>query len=132
MVLGRDSRKRWGKWDFLLAKAYQRYLDELCPQCGMPVYVCHSEDSRVEFKITKDVCFATAEVERAQKRESDKRGKNASPDFGMRFIPEPKIIEPLDPSTKRDPDMDLSDLRQPYYRAVAIRKGLFPQVDSDQ
>lgn len=126
MVLGRDSRKKWGKWDFLLAKAYQRFLDEQCPQCGMPIYICHSEDSRIEFKVTKDVCFATADVESAQKRASKERG-DRGPEPGSRFIPEPRIL-PLD---EGDDDLELSDFRLPYYQAVAIRRGLVSPVDSE-
>jgi len=126
MVLGRDSRKKWGKWDFLLAKAYQRYLDEQCPQCGMPVYICHSEDNRIEFKVTKDVCFATADVEAAQKRASKERGdRGAEP--GARFVPEPRII----PVEGAGDDLELSDFRAPYYRDFAIRRGLIPPVDSE-
>lgn len=126
IVLGRDSRNKWGKWDFLLAKAYQRYLDELCPQCGMPIYICHSTDSRVEFKIVKDICFAAAAVERAQKQASDSRGKSGA-EPGARFAPEPRVIDDGDGS-----DMELSEFRLPYYREVAIRKGLIPTVDSEQ
>lgn len=123
-VLGRDSRKKWGKWDFLLAKAYQRYLDELCPQCGMPVYICHSEDSRIEFKINKDVCFAAADVERVQKANTDPK-KGAEP--GVRFAPEPRLV-----GVAEGEDIELSDFRIPYYREIAIRKGLIPPVDSKQ
>lgn len=119
MVLGKDSRKRWGRWDFLLAKAYQRYLDEKCPQCGQPIYICHSADSRVEFKAVKDECFAMAEVERKQASLSkDKK------DHGVRYVPELNL-RPADGE-----DLDPSDLRLPYYRDLAARKGLIPTVDS--
>lgn len=126
MVLGKDSRKKWGKWDFLLAKAYQRYLSELCPQCGLPIYICHSTDNRIEFKTTKDVCFATAAVERKQKQNAAARGKNADPEPGVRYVPEPQIVGVDD-----DADLELSDFRIPYYKELAVRRGLLPPVESE-
>lgn len=127
MVLGRDSRKKWGKWDFALAKAYQRYLDELCPQCGMPVYVCHSSDSRIEFKIRKDKCFAAEQVEIAQRQASRQAG-DKGPEPGVKFVPEPNVLD-LDGASEA---MDISDFRRPYYRELAIRRGLIAPVDSQQ
>lgn len=128
MVLGRDSRKKWGKWDFLLAKAFQRYQDEMCPQCHMPVYICHNDDNRIEFKVVKETCFATAQIEQVQEQNS-KAKKKMEP--GTRYVPEPKIISLTDDEDLQD-DTDLSDFRRPYYQALAIRRGLIPPVDSDQ
>jgi len=123
MVLGRDSRKKWGKWDFLLAKAYQRYLDELCPQCGMPVYICHIEDSRIEFKVRRDKCFATEQVEIKQRQAT---AGDKKPEPGVRFAPEPVVLDLGDGK-----DLELSDFRRPYFRELAVRRGLVSPVDSD-
>lgn len=123
MVLGRDSRKKWGRWDFLLAKAFQRYQDELCPQCGLPVYICHSTDPRIEFKAVKDVCFASAQIEQIQEQNSKSKRKMEP---GARYVPEPKLV-----GVEEGEDLELSDFRIPYYTELAIRRGLIPPVDSE-
>lgn len=122
MVLGKDSRKKWNRWDFLLAKAFQRYEDEKCPQCGQPIYLCHNSDNQIEFRAVKDECLAMAEVERANDSKGDKKKEH-----GVRYVPELKL-RPADEGA----DLDPSDFRVPYYRELATRKGLIPEVDSEE
>jgi|GEM_PF-2073821 len=59
LILGKDSRKPWGRWDIVLAKAYQRFLNELCQQCGLPKYICFAGETEV---ITKDGTFAIRDL----------------------------------------------------------------------
>jgi len=119
MVLGEDSKKKWGKWDFVLAKAYQRYTDEICQQCGYPIYLCHSSDSRIEFEVHKETCFAAAEVERAQDRTKDKA-------YGARFVPYVVI------HTENGEKAEYGDFRLPYYKELGIQRGLIPPVESKE
>jgi hypothetical protein len=72
LILGKDSRKPWGKWDLLIAEAYQILQTERCSQCGLPVWICHSEDSDIEFDLVEETCFATRERETVH--EADSKG----------------------------------------------------------
>lgn len=117
LVLGKDSLKPWGKWDILLAKAYQRFLNELCQQCGLPRYICHSEDGRIQFKASRDNCESTAVAERIQEEmaKSDKRSYGVRV-FGQPYLTEDAIAE----------GMELSDFRRPYLIERAKKMGLTP------
>lgn len=120
LVLGRDSRKPWGKWDYLLAKAYQRFLGELCSQCGMPRWMCDNDDNRIQFAARENHCAAMAVAEKAQDAITSK--KNAQKRFGVQIIPEPFLTEDAIAD-----GLEFSDFRRPYYRERARRKALAEQ-----
>lgn len=120
LVLGKDSRRRWNRWDFLLAKAYQRFLNELCSQCGLPKYICHTDDNRIQFKPTQDHCASTAVAEKAQ-AEMQKKDR---PSYGVRVFGEPYIVD-----TPEAEGMEFSDFRRPYLLEEAKRRGLVSEVD---
>lgn len=118
LILGRDSRRRWGKWDIVLAKAYQRYLAELCPQCGLPKYICHTDDNRIQFKVARDQCASAAVAEKAQHDAS----KRTHPEFGVRMYGEPFLTPDA-----VEAGMEFSDFRRPYMIDQARRRGLLPE-----
>lgn len=118
LILGKDSGKRWGKWDFLLAKAYQRFLNELCQQCGLPKYICHTDDNRVQFKTVRDECASTAAAERAQEQMVQASSKS----YGIKVSAEPYLT-----LNDEDGDIELSDLRRSYLIDRAKRAGLVPE-----
>ena len=107
LVLGRDSQKPWNRWDVLLAKAYQRFLNEICQQCGNPKYLCHSNDNRIQFKPARDECAATQVAERAQHEIANK--KNSKPEFGVKIFGEPYLTEDAIAE-----GLEFSDFRKPY------------------
>ena len=118
LVLGKDSRKPWGRWDIVLAKAYQRFLNELCQQCGLPRYLCHTDDNRVQFKVVRDECASTAASEKAQEnlREDGKKS------YGVRLFGEPYLTEDA-----KAEGLEFSDLRKPYLTERAKKMGLIPE-----
>jgi len=123
LVLGKDSNDGWGEWDTLLAKAYQRFLEELCQQCGNPKYLCHTDDNRVEFVLRTDDCAATAVAEKEQANRAEKQRKNPnSVTYGEKVFAEPKLT--LDAIEE---GMEFSDFRRPYYFDQAKRRGLIPE-----
>jgi hypothetical protein len=66
----------WTKFDFLLLEAYQMLQDETCSMCGNPIWVCRNEyASNVGFKVKSAKCFAKAELDKHQERESKKKSK---------------------------------------------------------
>lgn len=119
LVLGKDSKKGWGRWDIVLAKAYQRFLNELCQQCGLPTYICHTNDNRIGFKPSRDECAATAAAERAQ---ADAAKPGASPQYGVRLYGKPYLIEEAVAE-----GMEFSDFRKPYLLERAKLMGLIPE-----
>ena len=117
LILGKDSKKAWGKWDFLLAKAYQRFKNEICPQCGLPKYICHNEDNRIQFKVGRDECVANAVAQREQKRMND----NKTEHFGMVVYGDPYLM----PDAIKE-GLEFSDFRRPYLIEQAKKAGLIP------
>lgn len=118
LILGKDSGKPWGRWDTVLAKAYQRFVNELCQQCGLPKFICHSNDNRIQFKIARDECAASAVSERAQ----EEMAKNENKSHGVRVYGEPYLIEEAETE-----GLELSDFRRPYLIERAKRMGLIPE-----
>lgn len=105
LILGKNSKKPWSRWDTLLVKAYQRFNSELCQQCGLPKYVCHTNDNRVQFKLSPDSCASAAVSEKEQARIAASDSKQ----YGVRISAEPYLT----PDAVED-GMQLSDLRRPY------------------
>ena len=118
LILGKDSRKPWGRWDNVLVKAYERLLNETCKQCGLPKYVCHNDDNRIQFRLGRDQCEATATAEREQKRLRD----SETVTFGLGVYGEPYLTDDA-----KEAGMELSDFRTPYFLDMAKRRGLIPE-----
>jgi len=117
LILGKDSGKPWGPWDILFAKAYQRFLNELCKQCGMPRYICHTDDNRIQFKSVRDECASAATAERAQEQMT--KGDNRT--YGVQVFAEPYLVD-----TAVKEGLELSDFRKPYLIERAKKMGLIP------
>lgn len=124
LILGRDSHKPWSRTDIVFAKAYQRFLNELCQQCGMPKYICHNDDNRIQFRVKRDSCASTAIAEREQERISE--GKS-SKQHGIRVFGDPYLM-----GDAIEAGMELSDFRQPYLIEQAKKAGLMVDPVSPQ
>lgn len=103
MFIGADSRKKWDDMDVLIMSAYQITLDEACSQCGMPRWLCHNEDPKLNVRVKYDVCVAKQAVDDA--REARKEG---DPDPGFAY---PEFYD-LD-------ERPLETFRQSYYEQRA-------------
>lgn len=119
LILGKDSRRQWSRTDTVFAKAYQRFKNELCAQCGLPKYICHTDDNRIQFTTVEDHCASAAKSEKEQHDRTSKKG--SKPQFGVRLFAEPKLTEEAIAQ-----GMEFSDFRRPYYRELAKKKGLIP------
>lgn len=80
---GREDPTKWLPKDKKLALAWQTYQDELCPKCGVPIWLGHSEDAHIEFELKTTVCYS------CQALEEDKK---EPPKGGIRFAV-PKAVE---------------------------------------
>lgn len=59
----------------MLVEAMQILQDETCNECGNPIWICRNEDAaNVGFKIKISKCYAKAEMDKWQ----DKQSKNDS------------------------------------------------------
>jgi hypothetical protein len=111
MILHTQPTKPWDKHDFLLIEAFEILEAERCGQCGLPKYICHSDDFEVRFRIEEDQCAAMVEKESYEERA---RGSDTSykPPLGTRLHPVPYMND----------DTDFTRLREPYYLAERARQ----------
>ncbi|UOE45888.1 hypothetical protein [Agromyces larvae] len=116
MILGTDTRKRWSKWDILLAQAFHMLEKERCHQCGYPKYVCGNESNDIYFTVREEVCFATqkkdAFEEKARERAAKKKGGAAKEPAGVSLIVEAHTY------SRRE----LSEFRDSFYELRAKRE----------
>ncbi len=76
MLFHEQPSEEWNEFDFLLLEAYQMLQDEICTDCGNPIWICHNEEAaNVGFKVKTTKCFAKAELERWQEKEDKKKTK---------------------------------------------------------
>lgn len=122
LILGKDSGKSWSRYDIVFAKAYQRFLNELCQQCGGPRYLCHNDDNRIQYRIAYDECAATAVAEREQERIS----KGTAKMHGSQVYAEPFLTQDA-----IDDGMQFSDFREGYMLDRARKLGLIPEEESE-
>lgn len=73
MLFHEQPTDPWNAYDFKLLEAYQILMDETCPQCGNPVWLCRSDSPNVGFRAYETVCHATKERLR---REDSKKPRN--------------------------------------------------------
>lgn len=71
MILAEDNRKAWSELDVLIMQAYQIVQDEQCSQCGLPRWLCHNSDPRLQVRVKEDFCYASSEVKEHEKRKKD-------------------------------------------------------------
>lgn len=115
MILGKNPHKNWSDTDRNLLEAYQIVEDEKCSQCGLPTWLCHTENPDIIFTVATDECQATKKVQlandKAQERISKK--KDSKPEFGKQRYPEWKA---------ESEDGKLYKLRDEFYKAQARRQ----------
>lgn len=82
----------WTERDKKLVLAWQQLQDELCPKCGVPRWLGHSEHPDIDFKTDTAVCYSCQFLEDAN--EKDKKGL---PKGATRFVqPIPVEIEGME------------------------------------
>lgn len=55
--------KEWGQRDYLLALAFQLYLDSKCPHCGQSKSVCHNDANRGNYEVESFSCYPQAAIQ---------------------------------------------------------------------
>jgi len=97
--------------DILLATAYQILESERCAQCGMYVWMCHSEDQDMQFEVIEDSCEATRMVANRSRQVEKRLGEQP----WVQLRPNPIMA---------DKARDFSTLRTPYFEEEARRAGI--------
>lgn len=69
----------WSLEDKRLAIAWQVYQDELCKRCGVPVWLGHSENAYIDFKIEKTTCYSCQAIESNKDEDDPGEVKYATP-----------------------------------------------------
>lgn len=62
-----DPKGEWTRVDYLLQDAFFTLDREICTICNNPIWLCHSTDNRIDFKVVVRTCYANAEIESYQK-----------------------------------------------------------------
>lgn len=58
-----DPHNNWERLDYMLQDAIFILESETCPRCHNPIWLCHSYDNTIDFKVKVRTCYATAEKE---------------------------------------------------------------------
>jgi len=81
MLFREQPNRPWTDMDFKWLEAYQIMKDEICPQCGNPIWLCRSTDDRISWHEETSVCYATrAKEEKEYRRSSGKKKKLSAED----------------------------------------------------
>lgn len=96
MLFHEQPTEPWTEYDFKILEAYQILQDEICNQCGNPVWLCHSSDNRIDFKAVNSTCFATkAHMERldAKKKRDQRASREERAEWGRTTYMKPYIVQ---------------------------------------
>lgn len=73
LLMEPDPMGEWTKIDYLLLDAFYILDSETCTICNNPIWLCHSTDNRIDFKVKTRTCYAKAEIEDFENSEKGKR-----------------------------------------------------------
>lgn len=102
MIFGNQPNDPWTSYDFKLLEAYQICLDETCPECSQPMWLCHSNSNRIEWAIHESTCHATrariAHNDNKKPMKERAKGKDKS-DWGVTLSAVPRVPKVFDDQT---------------------------------
>lgn len=82
----RPHKAAFTEWDYALNEAVDRLEDERC-HCGLPVYICHSDDPHIRIRVEEDTCEATKAVENYEEMKGKSDGYKKPPGTTLRPVP---------------------------------------------
>lgn len=117
MVFHEQPGLPWTPEDFKLLEAYQILDNEICGQCGNPLWLCHSEDPNLQFDVRVSTCNATNAID-SWRANQEKRNKKVRP--GENPFAVPYYLVPGE-NNRMDMSFEYDDLptREDYYEALA-------------
>lgn len=79
MLFYEQPTEPWNQFDFMLLEAYENLKNEICQECGNPIWICRNEEAHnIGFKVRTVTCFAKAEMDKWQKQR-EKQNKELKP-----------------------------------------------------
>lgn len=85
-ILNKDPSEGWSREDKKLAMALTILEKETCQKCGQPLWICRSDNRNLLFKVKRDTCYATAELEKDQKKKQRKELKPGEYEYVVPFM----------------------------------------------
>lgn len=79
LLKDRKNGKKWSEVDKKLMLAWTTYQDEMCPRCGIPMWLGHSEDPNIEFHTEITVCYSCQHIGNDKKPEPEGGTKYNTP-----------------------------------------------------
>ena len=95
----------WSAVDKKLALAFQIMEDETCNDCGVPIWIGHSDDKDIVFEVKSRVCYSCATVENEQEKQDNRKNKRKPTKGEKHFIAQH--------------DATTQPTREAYYKAEA-------------
>lgn len=90
-----DPYGDWESLDYKLLQAYQTLKEEMCGQCGNPLWLCRSTDNMIGWSVDTTTCYASKEIE-ARRYKEDNAGKTPDRDtsnkWGKTYFARPKPV----------------------------------------
>lgn len=75
MLNDRQPSDGWSVVDKKLAIAFQILEDETCGDCGIPIWIGHSDEEDILFEIKSRVCYSCAEIENQREKAESRKNK---------------------------------------------------------
>lgn len=72
----KTSPTEWSQMDKKLVMAWTILQKETCQMCGQPLWICRSSEKNLQFKVRRDLCYASAELEKWKKSKAAKNLKD--------------------------------------------------------
>lgn len=76
----------WSREDKKLAMAYTIVQRETCSKCNQPLWICRSDNKNLLFKVSRATCYATAEMEKEQKKKQRRELKPGEYEYVVPFM----------------------------------------------
>lgn len=95
MIFHEQPTDPWTDYDFALIEAYQTIQDEICSQCGNPIWLCRSTNNALHFKVKTGECRGALALERhkdAKKPAKDRAKKDEKAEWGKFYFTEVDLL----------------------------------------
>lgn len=86
LLRDRQPSDGWSQVDKKLAVALQILEDETCSDCGIPVWLGHSDDKDIQFEVKSRVCYSCAEIEKDQEEKPGRKSKRKPTKGEKKFL----------------------------------------------
>lgn len=73
MVFHEQPTDPWKRGDFKLLEAYEIKKKETCGHCGNPIWLCHSDNSDLQWETNTSNCYADNTLKEWHKKHPDSK-----------------------------------------------------------